>query len=83
MDKDYRGKGLGTKALKLAAEYAFGELEIAHLVLTVFPENTAAIRSYEKVGFKQTDILKESWEMPDGSFADMVVMELTRPENGS
>lgn len=83
MDKDYRGKGLGTKALKLAAEYAFGELEIAHLVLTVFPENTAAIRSYEKIGFKQTDVLRESWEMPDGSFADMVVMELTKPEDTS
>lgn len=81
MDRDYRGRGLGTAALNLAAEYAFNELEIAHLVLTVFPANKAGIRSYEKVGFKQTDVLKESWEMPDGSFADMIVMELTKPED--
>jgi RimJ/RimL family protein N-acetyltransferase len=83
MDKEYRGRGLGTEALKLAAEYAFEELEIAHLVLTVFPSNKAGIRSYEKVGFKQTDVLRESWEMPDGSFSDMTVMELTKPQENS
>lgn len=83
MDKDYRSRGLGTVALKTAARYAFEELDIAHLVLTVFPSNKAGIHSYEKVGFKQTDTLKESWELPDGSFADMIVMELTKPEAGS
>jgi len=83
MDKDYRGRGLGTEALRLAAAYAFDELDIAHLVLTVFPNNTPAIRSYQKVGFKQTDVLKESWEMPDGSFADMLVMELAKPGNNA
>ncbi len=81
MEKEYRGRGLGTMALKMAADYAFNELGIAHLVLTIFPSNLSAIRCCEKVGFRQTDVLKESWEMPDGSFADMVVMELTRPED--
>ena len=79
MDKDYRGRGLGTEALKLAAAYAFDELELSILVLTVFPNNAPAIRSYETVGFVRTDILKESWELPDGTFADMWVMELYRP----
>ena len=78
MDADYRGQGIGTEALNQAAEYAFRELEVNYLVLTVFPDNTPAIRSYEKVGFKTTEVLKESWEMPDGSFTDMWVMELTR-----
>jgi len=78
MDPDFRGRGLGTEALNQAAEYAFRELEVTHLVLTVFPDNTPAIRSYEKIGFKTTEVLAESWEMPDGSFTDMWVMELTR-----
>lgn len=79
MDKDYRGEGLGTEALRQATVYAFEELELSLLELTVFPNNAAAIRSYEKVGFVRTDILKESWQLPDGTLADMWLMELYRP----
>ena len=43
MDKDYRGRGLGAEALRQAAAYAFDELEMSLLVLTVFPNNTSAI----------------------------------------
>ncbi len=80
MDKDYRGRGLGTIALRLAADYAFDELELSVLVLTVFPGNEPAIRSYEKVGFKKTELLKEAFEMADETFADMWVMELSRDD---
>jgi RimJ/RimL family protein N-acetyltransferase len=80
MDAAYRGRGFGTEALRQAAAYAFSELEVSHLVLTVFPDNVPAMRSYEKLGFKTTEVLKESWELPDETFADMWVMELTREE---
>jgi RimJ/RimL family protein N-acetyltransferase len=80
MDAEYRGRGFGTEALRQAAAYAFSELEVSHLVLTVFPDNVPAMRSYEKLGFKTTEVLKESWELPDETFADMWVMELTREE---
>jgi RimJ/RimL family protein N-acetyltransferase len=80
MDKDYRGRGLGTIALRQAAEYAFDELELSVLVLTVFPGNEPAIRSYEKVGFEKTELLKEAFEMADETFADMWVMELSRDD---
>ena len=80
MDEDYRGRGLGTMALRQAAEYAFDEMELSVLVLTVFPDNEPAIRSYGKVGFKKTEILKESWLMPDGNYTDMWVMELSRDD---
>jgi RimJ/RimL family protein N-acetyltransferase len=80
MDAEYRGHGFGTEALRQAAAYAFSELEVSHLVLTVFPDNVPAMRSYEKLGFKTTEVLKESWELPDETFADMWVMELTREE---
>ena len=77
MDATYRGRGLGTEALRQAADYAFSELELSLLVLTVFPDNEPAIRSYEKAGFKKTELLKEAFEMPDETFADMWVMELS------
>jgi diamine N-acetyltransferase len=79
MDGRYRGRGLGTGALRLAAEHAFNELELSLLELTVFPDNVAAIRSYEKAGFVRTDILRDSWELPDGTLTDMWVMELYHP----
>ena len=80
MDKDYRGRGLGTTALRQAAEYAFDELELSVLVLTVFPGNEPAMRSYERVGFKKTELLKEAFEMADETFADIWVMELSRDD---
>lgn len=79
MDKDYRGRGLGAEALRQAVNYAFHELELSVLVLTVFPSNVAAIRTYEKLGFRKTELLKESYELPDETFADMWLMELCRP----
>jgi len=79
MDKRYRGRGLGTEALRQAAAYAFNELQLSLLELTVFPDNKAAIRSYEKVGFVRTDVLTDSWRLPDGTSIDMWVMELYRP----
>lgn len=80
MDKDYRGRGLGTMALRQAADYAFNELELSVLVLTIFPGNAPAMRSYEKVGFKKAELLQEAFEMPDETFADMWVMELSRDD---
>ena len=76
MDKEYRGQGYGTEALKTAVSYAHNELGLNLLGLTVFPSNTKAIRAYEKVGFHKTELLKDSWLLPDGEYADMWLMEL-------
>ena len=78
MEKEYRGQGYGTEALKLALDYAFNELGLALLGLTVFPSNERAIRAYEKVGFKRKEVLEKSWLMPDGEYADMLLMEVTQ-----
>ncbi len=78
MNGDYRGRGLGTEALRKAAVYAFTKLELSLLALTVFTDNVAAIRSYEKLGFTRTELLIDSWNLPDGTLADMWVMELYR-----
>jgi len=80
MEKGYRNRGYGTEALKLTAQYAFNELGLALLGLTVFPSNQRAIRAYEKVGFRKREILKQSWQMPSGKYADMWLMELTRSQ---
>jgi RimJ/RimL family protein N-acetyltransferase len=80
MDAAYRGQGLGTEALRQAANYAFRELGLSVLTLTVFTDNTPAIRSYEKLGFTRAELLPNSWTLPDGTLTDMWLMELYDPD---
>jgi RimJ/RimL family protein N-acetyltransferase len=80
MDSSFRGRGVGTEAMRQAMSYAFERLGLAALVLTVFPDNVAAIRSYQKVGFIKTDLLAASWTRPDGTPTDLVVMECRNPD---
>jgi RimJ/RimL family protein N-acetyltransferase len=76
MDMEYRGKGYGIEALKQAVNYAFNELSLTLLGLTVFPSNQRAIKAYEKVGFNKTKLLRNSWLLPNGEYTDMLLMEL-------
>ena len=76
MDTEYRGKEYGTEALKQAVNYAFNELGLTLLGLTVFPSNQRAIKAYGKAGFNKTELLRNSWLLPSGEYADMLLMEL-------
>ena len=75
MDKEYRGKGYGTEALRKAIEYAYNEPGLTVLGLTVFPSNKKAIGAYQKAGFHKKDLLKDSWLFPGGKYSDMWLME--------
>lgn len=50
--RDFWGKGYGTEAMQLALQFAFTELNLHRVTLTVFEYNPRAIRSYEKAGFR-------------------------------
>lgn len=78
IDKGYRGHGYGTEALGKVVDYAFNELGLNLLGLTVFPSNERAIKAYEKVGFRKKELMKNSWLLPNGEYADMWLMELSR-----
>ena len=62
--------------MTLASTYAFNNLYLQTLGITVFPSNIAAIRAYEKVGFQMIDCLEKAWPMPDGKKKDLLRMEL-------
>jgi len=80
MEKDYRGHGYGTEALKLTLRYGFEILGLALIGLTVFPFNKRAARAYEKAGFRRRGLLPKSWRLPDGEYVDMVLMEIIREQ---
>lgn len=50
-DANLRGQGLGSEATVLLLHYLFRTLNLNRVQLGVWDFNTAAIRSYEKIGF--------------------------------
>lgn len=59
-DKKHRGQGLGQRITGLLAAYAFDRLGASAAELNVYDWNTAAIRCYQKTGFKIHDDQKSS-----------------------
>lgn len=55
-----QGRGFATRATRLAVEYAFKVLNLRKLYLIVDKSNVAAIRVYEKCGFKhEAELIEE------------------------
>lgn len=54
----YRGRGYGTEALGLLCDFAFSEMNLHKLKVSVFAFNAAAIRCYEKNGFTREGLLR-------------------------
>jgi RimJ/RimL family protein N-acetyltransferase len=71
-------KGLGSEATRLILAYAFGLRDIERVELMVLAYNKRAIKSYEKVGFKVREVLKDNAEV-DGQRFDDSIMQIDRP----
>ena len=57
-DRAYWGKGIGTEVMRLTVSYAFQQLNMRKVLLAVYANNPAAIKLYEKVGFKKEGCLR-------------------------
>ncbi|WP_458122232.1 GNAT family N-acetyltransferase [Paenibacillus sp. Z6-24] len=53
------GQGYGTEAMELLLDYAFGNINLHRVELSVFSFNERAIRSYEKLGFRREGVQRE------------------------
>lgn len=78
-DRRHWEKGYGTEALGLGLGYAFNELNLHRISLTVFDYNERAIALYEKAGFKREGVFREFGQR-DGKRYDMYLYGLLRPE---
>ena len=85
-EREFWGKGYGTDAMKLILQYAFTEINLERVSLTVFEYNPRAIRSYEKAGFSREGRMRKFLNK-DGKRWDMFMMGILREEwmeqNGS
>jgi [ribosomal protein S5]-alanine N-acetyltransferase len=52
LPRPYRGRGLAQEATTALLDYCFGSLQINRAEITVNPENKAAIRVTERLGFR-------------------------------
>jgi len=77
--KDEWGKGYGTEATALMVEYAFATLNLHRVWLHVFEYNKAGRRTYEKAGFRQEGIFRQS-HFAEGRYWDCIAMAILRDE---
>lgn len=55
-----QGRGLGTDVMETVLDFGFGELRLERMWLDVYADNTHAIRSYEKAGFRHEGTLRHA-----------------------
>ncbi|MFE7558354.1 GNAT family N-acetyltransferase [Kitasatospora sp. NPDC057500] len=74
-----RGRGLGTAATRLVLDYAFHITSLRMVWLKVLAPNRAAVRAYEKAGFRAVGALREAgyWL---GRVCDEMVMDALAAE---
>ncbi|MFG2693417.1 aminoglycoside 6'-N-acetyltransferase [Kitasatospora sp. NPDC048407] len=79
----HHGKGIGTDAVRTLARWLVHERGHHRLTIDPAAANTAAIRSYAKVGFKPVGIMRAYWRdhrtgtWQDGLLMDLLAEELT------
>lgn len=76
---EYRGKGYGQDAMRLILNYAFAELNLYRVGLTVMSYNAAARRAYERAGFVQEGAKRQIVHR-EGERHDLVLYGILRDE---
>ena len=69
-----RGAGLGTEATRLTLGWAFRTLGLRNVMLEVMAWNEAAIRAYERAGFRRIGVRRQA-AMSRGEQVDIVLMD--------
>jgi len=76
---DYRGKGYGQDALRLILNYAFNELNLYRVGLSVMTYNHAAIKAYERAGFVREGVRRGAVQR-EGARHDLALYGILREE---
>jgi aminoglycoside 6'-N-acetyltransferase len=74
------GQGLGSEAVRVLARHLIEERGHRRLTIDPAADNAAAIRAYEKVGFRPVGVMRSYEQGPDGTFHDGLLMELLAGE---
>jgi len=78
-ERAYWGRGYGTDAMRVVLRFAFQELNLHRVSLTVFAYNERAVRSYLKAGFHEEGRTRELM-LREGVRHDVIEMGILRQE---
>ena len=74
-----RHQGYGAEAIRLLLDYAFEELGLNRVSLSVFDFNEGAYATYKRLGFRDERRLRRAVKR-DGTFHDAILMGALAPE---
>lgn len=75
-----QGRGLGPDAIRTLARHLIDARGHHRLVIDPAADNAAAIRAYEKVGFRPVGVMRKYWRAPDGEWRDGLLLDLLAEE---
>jgi RimJ/RimL family protein N-acetyltransferase len=78
-ERDQWGKGYGTDAMRIVLRYAFTELNLRRVSLSVFDVNQRGVSSYLKAGFRQEALIPGGL-LKAGKRCDILYMGILRRE---
>lgn len=78
-EKDLRGRGYGTQAIRLLLQHVFDELHLRRVYLTPDEDNERAIHCFQKCGFVREGVLREH-RLRYGQPINMVMMGILSKE---
>lgn len=75
VDPGLHGEGIGTDAVRTVLRHLLDER--GHHRVTIDPtvENAAAVRAYEKAGFRRVGVMRRAERAPEGHWRDALFME--------
>jgi aminoglycoside 6'-N-acetyltransferase len=83
LDPAIHGRGIGTEAVRLLVRHLIERRGHHRVTIDPAAENAAAIRSYEKAGFRAVGVMRMSERDADGDgWHDSLLMELVVRPNG-
>jgi aminoglycoside 6'-N-acetyltransferase len=77
---DWHGRGLGADTVRTVARHLIDDRGHHRITIDPAAANTAAIRSYEQVGFRPVGIMREYERGNDGTWHDGLLMDLLAAE---
>lgn len=80
LDPALHGRGLGTDAVRTLARHLIADRGHHRLVIDPAANNAAAIRCYEKVGFRPVGVMRSYERGLDGTWHDGLLMDLLADE---
>lgn len=80
VDPAVHGCGLGTDTVRAVARFLIEERGHHRLVIDPAADNHAAIRCYEKAGFRPVGVMRRYERGPDGTWHDGLLMDLLAEE---